>query len=103
MSAPTTETIVTIPLEEVVTIEVSGYFYRQVLASYFSFSNSVESTKFEELCHALTDNKVDLLSEDDKTLALTLHTYLSLIKTVENAFHEKGLPSKEKIDVPNVD
>jgi len=74
-----------------------------VLASYFNFSSSMEPTKFEELCRALTDNKVNLLSEDDKSNALTINTYLSLIKTVETAFHEKGIPSKEQIDIPNAD
>lgn len=103
MSTPKKETLVTIPLEEKVTIEVSGYFYRQILTSYFNFSSLIDKHKFEDICKALTNNTVDQLSTEDQTHAVSVHTYLSLLKTLDDAFYAKGNSLKEDVELPNED
>ena len=100
MSTPKKETIVTIPLEDKVTIEVSGYFYRQILSSYFNFSSLFDNAKFESICKALSNNTVHELSDEDQIHAVSVHTYLALLKTLDDAFFAKGSPTKEEVELP---
>jgi hypothetical protein len=103
MSNPTTETQHVIPLEEKVNIEVSGYFYRQVMTSYFNVTSLIGSVKTEELCKALADNTVKSLPEEDQTLAVTIHTFLALLKTIEDEFKTSKSIIKEDIELPTED
>jgi hypothetical protein len=100
MSTPTTEEQHIIPLDGKVNIEVSGYFYRQVMAAYFNVTNLIGADKTEELCKALADSTVQSLPEEDKLHASTIHTFLALCKTIENEFKASKLIIKEDIDIP---
>jgi hypothetical protein len=103
MSTPRIETIHIIPLEGKVNIEVSGYFYREAMTSYFNVVNLIGDEKVEVLSKALTDNTVHLLPEEDQTHAVTIHMHLALLKTVEEAFKTAKTIITEDIEIPTED
>ena len=103
MSTPTTEQQHIIPLDGKVTIEVSGYFYREIMASYFNVINLIGDKKTEEYCKALADNTVESLPADEQTHALTIHMFLCLLKTVEEQFKTDKAIVKEDVELPNED
>lgn len=96
----TKKTIYTVAPESIVSIEVSGHFYKRVTALYFKLIKSIEPERLEKILKAL--EKRDLTSlenEQDKQDAYSIDTLFILMSTIETEFKSKDLIKKDEIDI----
>ena len=90
--------------DSVVSIEISGAYYKRITALYFNLVKKIGTEHFEKIVKALIENKLENLAEEqDKHDGLSIDTLLILMTAIESKFKEDNLINKQELEIPNVD
>lgn len=99
-----TVTLHTVSIDDIVSIEVSGGFYKRLVGAYFNYVSKFTPEKFEELAVISAQDKYEQVKdEQDKIDAYSLNTIITLIAELENKFKDAGMIKKQEVEVPNED
>ena len=92
----------TVSKEDIISLEISGAFYKRILGVYFNYSSKFTPEKFEELSiHSAKNTIEDLKSEQDRIDAFSLQTLIGLMTDIEFKFKSEGMIKEKDIEVPN--
>lgn len=90
--------------DSVVSIDISGDFYKRITALYFNLVKKIGTENFEKISEALVKNKLeDLTEEQDRLDGFSIDTLLILMTSIESVFKDKDLIKKQEVEIPNVD
>jgi hypothetical protein len=101
MSETKKTTAYTVAPESIISLDVSGHFYKRLTALYFNLVKKIEPEDFEKISIALNESTVDKLeSEQNKMDAHSLETMLVLMGNIELKFKEGDFIKKQDVEIP---
>ena len=103
MSDPKKVKLHTIPVDSLVTLEVSGEFHKRLVGAYFNYVSKIETEKFEEIADYMSKGELNKLTGQQLVDATSLQTLLIIISNLEKLFIDGGFDKEQEFEMPTED